>query len=127
MPAVLADTSAIIEFFRPGGREDIRQEVARLLDAGQLAICGVVVAELLLGVRDHERQPLLDLVNEALLWELTQADYVQAGELGNALRRKGYKVPLTDLIIAALAVRMKAQVLTLDIRDFGVIPGVKLV
>lgn len=126
MAAVLADTSAIIEFFQPGGREDIRQEVGRLLDAGQLAICGIVVAELLQGVRENERQPLLALIEEAQVWDLKLEDYEKAGELGNGLRRKGLKVPISDLIIAALALRMKAPVLTLDLKDFGAIPGLVL-
>ncbi|HTA17168.1 MAG TPA: PIN domain-containing protein [bacterium] len=127
MPAVLADTSAIIEFFRPGGREETRQEVARLLDAGQIAVCGIVIAELLQGVREDEREPLVDFLAEAQTWELRTEDYTRAGELGNGLRRKGHKIPLSDLIIAALALRMKAQVLTLDLKDFGQIPGLKLV
>lgn len=127
MPTTLADTSAIIEFFRPGGREDIVREVARLLDSGQLAVCGIVVAELLQGVREAERAPLLDLLAEVQVWEFKLEDYSLAGELGNALRRKGHKVPLTDLLIAALALRMKAPLLTLDRKDFGVVPGLKLV
>lgn len=126
MSAVLADSSAIIEFFRPGGREDTRQEVGRLLDAGQLAICGIVVAELLQGVREDERAPLQALIAEAQVWDLSFEDYARAGELGNALRRKGHKLPLSDLIIAALALRMRAPVLTLDLKDFGTIPGLKL-
>lgn len=126
MPAILADTSAIIEFFRPGGREDVRQEVSRLLDAGQLAVCGIVVAELLQGVREIERAPLVDFLQEAQVWDLLLEDYTRAGELGNSLRRKGLKLPLSDLIIGALALRMKVQVLTLDLKDFHAIPGLKL-
>jgi predicted nucleic acid-binding protein len=127
VPAILADTSAIIEFFRPGGREDVRQEVSRLLDAGQLALCGVVVAELLQGVRVEERGPLMDFLGEVQIWEIRLEDYTRAGELGNGLRRKGLKIPLSDLIIGALALRMKSQVLTLDLKDFQAIPGLKLV
>lgn len=126
MPAVLADTSAIIEFFRPGGREETRQEVARLLDSGHLAVCGIVIAELLQGVRDDERGPVLDFLAEVQVWDLRTEDYTRAGELGNSLRRKGHKIPVSDLIIAALALRMKAQVLTLDLRDFRLIPGLRL-
>jgi predicted nucleic acid-binding protein len=126
VPAILADTSAIIEFFRPGGREDVRREVSRLLDAGQLAVCGIVVAELLQGVREDEKGPLMDFLGEVQIWEIRLEDYSRAGELGNGLRRKGLKVPLSDLIIGALALRMKSLVLTLDLKDFRAIPGLKL-
>lgn len=126
MPAILADTSAIIEFFRPGGSDDMRQEVAGLLDTGQLALCGIVAAELIQGVRPEERQPLMDLLEEVPIWDLTKEDYFQAGDLSNTLRRKGLKIPITDMVIAALAMRMKTSVLTLDKKDFGAIPGLKL-
>jgi predicted nucleic acid-binding protein len=127
MLAVLADTSAIIDFFRPNGRDDVRQEIGRLLDVGHLAVCGIVVAELLQGVREEERQPLLELINECQVLEITMEDYCQAGELSNSLRRKGYKIPMTDMIIASVALRTKSMVLTLDKKDFGSIPGLKLV
>jgi predicted nucleic acid-binding protein len=126
VPAVLADTSAIIEFFRPGGREEMRQEVARLLDSAQLAVCGIVMAELLQGVREGERGPLVEFLAEVHIWEIRTEDYIRAGEVGNALRRKGHKIPLSDLIIAALALRMKAPLLTLDLKDFRQIPGLKM-
>ena len=114
MPSILADSSVLIEFFRPGGREDIRGEVGSLLENGRLAVCGIVVSELLQGVRAGEKAPLQDLLGEAQYVELTRPDFEAAGEACNALRRKGHKVPVTDALIASLCGRLKMPLFTLD-------------
>jgi predicted nucleic acid-binding protein len=114
MPSVLADSSVIIEFFRPGGNLNTRREVGLLLDMGRLAVCGIVVSELLQGVRPDEKEPLQHLLQEASYLELTRQDFERAGELGNQLRRKGHKVPITDALIASLCLRMKIPLYTLD-------------
>lgn len=114
MPSVLADSSVLIEFFRPGGREDIREEVSRLLDDDRLAVCGIIVSELLQGVRSEEKGPLQDLLAEAQYLEFSRADFETAGLVCNALRRKGHKVPVTDALIASLCVRLMMPLYTLD-------------
>jgi predicted nucleic acid-binding protein len=43
----------------------------------------------------------------AFTLELTRQDFEKAGELGNQLRRKGHKVPVTDALIASLCLRLK--------------------
>jgi len=114
MPHVLADSSVLIEFFRPGGREDVREEVGLLLDRGRLATCGIMVLELLQGVRPEEKGPLGDLLSEAHYLDLTRPDFESAGEACNTLRRKGHKVPITDALIACLCIRLKMPLYTLD-------------
>ena len=49
----------------------------------------------------------------------------RAGELSAALRRKGITLPLSDLVVAAIALERSCQVFTLD-HHFRQIPGVKL-
>ncbi len=114
MPSVPVDSSVLIEFFRPGGREDIREEVGTLLESGRLAVCGIIVSELLQGVRAGEKSPLQDLLEEVQYLELTRPDFEAAGETCNALRRKGHKVPVTDALIASLCARLKMPLFTLD-------------
>lgn len=114
MPNVLADSSVLIEFFRPNGREDVREEVSLLLDRGHLALCGIVVSELLQGVRSEEKGPLKDLLDEAHYLELSRFDFEAAGEACNTLRKKGQKIPITDALIAALCIRLKMPLYTLD-------------
>jgi hypothetical protein len=114
MQNVLADSSVLIEFFRPGGRENIRDEIGLLLEENRLAICGVIVSELLQGVRADDKGPLQELFQEAHYLELNRLDFEAAGLTCNALRRKGHKVPVTDALIASLAIRLKTPLFALD-------------
>jgi predicted nucleic acid-binding protein len=128
MPNVLADSSVVIEFFRPGGREDVREAVGLLLDRGNLATCGIIVSELLQGVRSEEREPLEAFLREARYIELARVDFDLAGETCNLLRKKGHKVPITDALIASVCIRSKIQLFTLDahFNQFGELKLYKL-
>lgn len=125
MAKVLADTSVIIEFFRPGGREEVRQELGRLLDEGRLAVCGMVVAELLQGVRIQEKEPLQALLEETEYLELQRHDFEAAGNTCNRLRKKGFKMAISDALIASLCQRLNLPLFTLD-SDYGHIENLRL-
>jgi len=56
--------------------------------------------------------------------EPTWEDWRNAAALGRELAANGRDVPLTDLVIAALARRVRAFVFTLD-PHFDMIPGLK--
>jgi predicted nucleic acid-binding protein len=114
MPNVLADSSVIIEFFRPGGLKEVHDQIGLLLDKGELAVCGIVVSELLQGVRQEEKESLRDFLQEARYLELSRVDFEAAGEACNHLRKKGQKVPITDGLIASLCLRLKMPLYTLD-------------
>jgi predicted nucleic acid-binding protein len=53
-------------------------------------------------------------------WE----DWRNAAAIGRDLAAKGHDLPLTDLVIAALALRVQASVLTSD-PHFDLIPGLR--
>jgi len=57
--------------------------------------------------------------------ETTPAVWVRAGDLAATLRRSGTTVPLSDLLIAAIAIEQRLEIITAD-RHFGLIPGVRV-
>jgi predicted nucleic acid-binding protein len=111
---VLIDTCAWIDFLRgtPGALSD---QVALAIEQDRAVMCGVVVAELLQGVKAGKEQRSLEflLANVACAATL-EADWHSAGLLLGALRQKGLKIPLTDALIAAVARRCNLPVLTVD-------------
>jgi tRNA(fMet)-specific endonuclease VapC len=114
---VLIDTSAWIEFLRSKnlGAASIIEAVQRHLELDQARLCGVVQAELLQGIKTPKELDRLQLLFETVpLLETLDADWLAAGHLARQLRARGKTVPLTDALIAAVAMRSKAQVLTLD-------------
>jgi predicted nucleic acid-binding protein len=69
------------------------------------------------------------MVNDALsdleYAEMTRHLWQKTGELSASLKQKGLNLPLSDILIAAVAIEHNLAVFTLD-KHFAQIPGVKL-
>ncbi|TAG32566.1 MAG: PIN domain nuclease [Polaromonas sp.] len=111
---VLVDTSSWIDFFR-GKQSAVTDTVQLALQLGLARLCGPVKAELLQGVKTKkEKQQLGVMFGAVENLDTHEADWETAGSNLQALREAGITLPLTDALIAAIADRHKAHVLTLD-------------
>ena len=124
---VLPDTSIWVDYLRHGRRGNAFA-LDDLLRLGQVVICGPVVAELLAGTQQRDRDELWALF-QALPWApLGRREWRQAGEAAATLRERGMTVPLTDLAIAVSADAADAELWTRD-SDFEriatVLPGLR--
>ncbi|MGZ5027510.1 MAG: type II toxin-antitoxin system VapC family toxin [Methylobacter sp.] len=111
---VLVDTCAWIDFLRyqEGG---LGSQVTVLIENNQVAITGVIIAELLQGVKNEKQQQQINLlINSVTSFPTQEFDWVNAGHLLQTLRNRGITLPLTDALIAAIAQRYQAKVLTID-------------
>jgi predicted nucleic acid-binding protein len=114
MVNVIIDTSAWIRYFRYGS-DEVSQLVAELVRKDEAVVTGVVLTELLQGIKtDKERQHLTALFSSLPFIETVREDWQDAGENLQALRRRGITVPLTDAVIATVAHRRGLSVLTTD-------------
>ena len=122
---VIADTSVWIPFFnRPDSPEKAALDL--LIDADEVALVGVVLAELLQGCRTpSERDALSDALLALPYYEVAQSTWLRTGDLSANLLRKGVTLPLSDLIIAALAIEQDCRIYSLD-THFKKIPGLHL-
>lgn len=121
---VIVDTSILIEFFK--GTEGIAGEVSSLLQENRVIITGIVLAELLQGMKNLKEELMLDdFLLAVTMLELTTNIWLKAGKLALSLRRKGISLPLTDVAIATLAIEHNLSVFTLD-RHFEQIPNLKI-
>ena len=122
---VIADTSVWIPFFnRPDSLEKTALDL--LIDADEIALVGVVLAELLQGCRTpSERDALSDALLALPYYEVIQSTWSQTGNLSAQLLRKGITLPLSDLIIAAMAIERDCRIYSLD-THFKKIPGLHL-
>jgi len=118
---VIADTSVWIPFFiRPASRE--KHALDALIDADELVLVGVVLAELLQGCRSREeRDDLKDVLLALPYLEATKSTWGAAGELSCSLLRRGVTLPMSDVLIASLALEHNCAVYSLD-GDFRKIP-----
>ena len=122
---VIADTTVWIEFLK-GGDAVCREALRTLIRGEQVALVGIVLAELLQGCRSAKEsgEVLHNLAGLSFL-ETRFSTWRKSGELSAALRRKGITLPLSDVLIAALALEHDCQIFTLD-PHFEQIPGLSL-
>jgi hypothetical protein len=110
----LVDTSVWVEFLR-GEKTAIKKRLEKLLDENRAVVSGIILAELLTGIHNEKDQ---DFLEESFLGlpflEATRDIFAMAGKMGASMRKKGFNMPLSDLLIAALAKAHGLTVLTLD-------------
>jgi predicted nucleic acid-binding protein len=123
---LLPDTCAWIDFFR-GTPTPLAAALERGVLQGEVLTCGVVVMELLQGVRSPREETMILNAFEALTnLEMTRDLWAAAGRLAARLRVEGHNVPFSDIVIAALALQHNCAVLTVD-RHFELIPNLVIV
>ncbi len=123
MPKVVIDTSVWIDFFRETKRASA---VEQLIRADRAVTCGIVRAELIAGIRSERERRLLQQGLAGIDYlETNESTWRRAGELAAELRTRGHTLPMSDLIVAAIAIENDCLVYTKD-SHFRRIPGVKL-
>ena len=110
---ILVDTSAWIEFFR--GRDPMAALVDDTLAANDAAICGPIETELRRGLLNNkERKRILPLLQGCHTLSEPESLWLDAGELGFQLRRRGITPKTLDLLIATYALKSSCAILTTD-------------
>jgi predicted nucleic acid-binding protein len=110
---VLADTSVWVEYLRRGkGSKSARLD--DLLVAGEVLVCGPVVAELLAGAKSADRGRLWLLLTGLPWADLGPVQWQSVGETAARLRERGETVALTDVEIAIAAIDSSARLWTRD-------------
>jgi predicted nucleic acid-binding protein len=121
---VIVDTSVLIEFLK--GNEQYGGEITRLLEKDRVFSTGIIIVELLQGLKNlKEEQYIAELITAVNVLEITTDLWIETGNISLSLRRKGINLPLTDVAIAALAIKHNLQIFTLD-KHFELIPGVRV-
>lgn len=115
MTSVLIDTSVWIEFFRPNGDASYRNAVCELIDDNKSALCGMILSELLKGARsEKEYKELEERLSTLLYLGTPESTWNKAGRIASHLLRKGIQVPMTDLVIAVIAIENKSPLFHKD-------------
>jgi len=111
---IIVDTCVWIEFFREPESE-ITLRLKDLLRERKVIMVGMVMAEILQGVKAPKEAELVKQNLEKLPYlEVTRDTWKSAGEISASLRSAGVTIPLSDLIIAAMALSGDHEVFTID-------------
>lgn len=121
---VLVDTLIWASFFsKPNSRE--KRAIDELIDADRVVLVGPIVAEVLLGFRRKAQADwVASRLRAAHFVETTWDDWKLAAEIGRELASKGHAIPVTDLIVAAVAKRTDTAVYSTD-PHFDLLPELK--
>lgn len=122
---IIADTNVWIDYLNrpdsaPGG------VLAGLLQRQAVCLVGPVLAELLQGARNEAEQARLEGLLDAVPYvETNRRAWMRAGSLSAQLRAQGQLIPMTDLVIAAVALEEGHEIFTVD-EHFQRVPSLKL-
>ena len=121
----LVDSSFFISRLRTG--LDPLEELAAHSDDWEMLTCGVVMVEVLRGMKQkpaHKR--MADYMGCMLYVPTLNTVWERAAKLAWELDRTGRVMQVTDLMIAVCALENDAAVLTLD-SDFARVPGLRVI
>ena len=122
---IIADTCVWIDFFRNPDSE-LTLHLKEHIKERKVVMVGMVLSEILQGIRTKkEASRVKESLKRLPYLEVTRDTWEKAGELSRDLRRRGTTIPLSDIIIASLAIAGGCEVLTVD-SHFQHVPGLKL-
>ena len=122
---IVVDSSVWIEYLHTPDSEHGRT-LDSLLDRKEALVTGVVIAEVVQGVRsDEQRTAVADYLLRLPYGDLSKDGWLQVGELAYQMRKQGQTSGLADLAIASVAIEGGHELYTLD-ADFDRVPGLVL-
>ncbi len=116
---ILVDTSVWIDFFAGHNFPHVAALEQFILDNEDLALCGIILTEILQGIADDTTyQRVRHDLNPLIMLSMPEAIFVRAADIYRKLRKQGFTIRKTnDCIIAATALEHHCQILHND-KDF---------
>jgi predicted nucleic acid-binding protein len=118
----LVDTSAWVEYLRPGSNE-VSERVEALILNDEAAWCDMVMLELWNGARGQaEKRKLAELSAAVPRLETTAEVWALAHKLAVRCRDKGKTLPAADILVAACAAHYEAELEHKDTHFKDILP-----
>lgn len=116
---VLVDTTVWIDFFANSSFPHVQKLEALLINSEDLCICGIILTEVLQGIRnDSEFRRTRDLFNNLIFLPMRHSIFLRSAEIYRSLRQKGITIRKSmDCMIASVALENEIPLLDND-KDF---------
>lgn len=111
---ILIDSSAWIEYYKPGGDKTIKDQVYKAIQNDEAAINGLIRVETAGFARDTERPLILSDFSAFHNLQLSDPVFEKAVTICSTLRKTGITIPTIDAIIAASALEAGAALVHRD-------------
>jgi predicted nucleic acid-binding protein len=121
----LVDTSVWIDFFAARNTAQVEMLESSVDRKEDLCLCGVVLTEVLQGIRDDEQfEQTKSVLSNLIYLPMDHSTFLMAANIYRTLRSRGITIRNSvDCMIAAVCIEQKASLLHND-RDFDRIAGV---
>ena len=122
---LVLDTSVLIDHLRgrpPAATEIIPRAIGR---GDELWSCHVVRAEVLAGMRPTEEPATRDLLRLITWVDVDESLSEAAGALGRLYLRSHSGIEVADLLVAALAQHLDAELKTTNVKHFPMVKSLK--
>lgn len=128
---VIVDTTVWVDFFAGKNTPQVQTLEHFLTEGEDICICGVILTEVLQGIRDDSNYTkTLSRFDTFLFLQMSRRTFVRASELYRTLRRHGITIrKAVDCMIASVAIEHNIRLLHND-KDFDPIEklcGLKVV
>ncbi len=117
MSVYLPDSTLLIDFAR-GERRAMEWFQSQLNSLQVVGCCTITINECLAGARVREREGWRTIFDTLTFWPMTVEDGFQSGIYRYDFARRGRQLQATDTLIAAVARRVGAAVVTANAKDF---------
>jgi predicted nucleic acid-binding protein len=116
---VLVDTTVWVDFLNDKNMPQVQTLEQLVADEEDICTCGVILAEVLQGIReDADYRRTLSRFDSLLFLPMDRRTFVKAAELYRSLRRRGITIRKpVDCMIAAVAIENRIPLLHND-KDF---------
>ncbi len=110
MKQILVDTNIFIDYLK-----NPTEDATKIFEQNEIAICGVVVTELLRGGKSSKETQKLKTALECFEYlDFEKSDWIEIAELFAKLKKRDITVPFQDGIISYLAIKNNCKVWTKD-------------
>lgn len=116
MPVYLLDSGVLIRHLR--NRAGYAQLIKRLGQTGDLYISAFTRVEVLRGMREHERERTIALLDSFITQIIDRVTADQAGEWIRDWQARGVTLAGPDAVIASSALQARAALVTTNARHF---------
>lgn len=107
---ILVDTNLLIDHFNGTG-----SVLSDLVGKEDVAICGIILAELLHGISsENERQLIQDSIKDFEWIQIDDSIWEKVGNNLNNLKKNGLNLPFQDVILATLCIEQNLIIATND-------------
>lgn len=116
---VLVDTTVWIDFFADRSGPHVAALEKFIVNEEDLCLCGIILAEVLQGVRSEEEYAKTkDYFDDLVFLPMQQTTFIRAAEIYRSLRKRGVTIRKpVDCMIASVAIEHDIPLLHND-RDF---------